>query len=1625
MEEKWRLFRLLLWKNYLIRKRHWKVPLFLQILLPVCTFLIMQKIRSLSFDRKNPENVKYYPIDTLTKESLESHNILLHYAPENNFTTALVKKTTQCLSIHPANVTGFPSEEEMLKNHYFDDRVGVYYAILAIIFKDDESSSRKYLDYTVRSSQDTPISLFGGGLQDYYHSFYARYCFLNAVPYVQTQMCIDEAFINISAPNPSISHKVFIQRMPTSRNGGRLHFDEGSRLIFSITAVGVFFVTLCLEASFSASEKYIGVNILMAQNGIKFHMNLCSWLVSGILYSLFYTTVITISITEAFDNPFLFHGNSFIIWLFLIFHTAHLIAFGMHIASYFSNFLTMMIIILILYGGASLFQGYLIDSFIYSIIPYLGIIFPNILLFRMFQEMNLYETLATGVQWSNMFRNADSSYSAAGSIGVMMLFSIIGTALHFFLCVHIYTIFPGKFGIQKHPFYFLQKKAKFYEELDKELEEFNYDNADGTPFEKTPSGIFAPTIQIRNIKKSYKKDLWNKNTQEALNGISIDIHKGQITTVLGHNGSGKTAMMSILAGLSSPTEGVVLIDGKSISDFYTTFSTDLSFCPQENMFFPYLTVIEQMEFFGTIKCLNKSVSQLKMLSFHVEKLLRKLKIYDKRNYFPEELPKNQQRRLCLGLNLITSNAKILLFDEPTSGMDAESKRDTWNMLLEMKCEKTILISTQDTEEADILSDKIAILHLGKLKSYGTPIFLKKLYGQGNIEITFSITSWCDTEIVRKELSEETELLRLEDETMVICVPYTDQLAESLDEIESKKRDLGVTAINVSLVTLEQVFLKVTKKEEDVDFSRPFVNLAYCSKDYELLLQTIYALFEKNFIRTRRSLSILLPIMLLPLISILLMTLNYSSLSETHESRSLNLGLYNNPQVMLSTTNETLRNKLKNFVDNSSGTTINIDPNLNLQNEILQFSEKDIAAFRNHLITAIEFNATAKSINANALYSETALFSIPIGVNIISNVMIKTLAGDDYNIHISDHPLPTLRDISELNSGVLTLLLICFLYPAVSLYVLHPAKELSSGVKHLQIMSGVSPITYWSTQFVFDLFVFFISVMLCLIGFRLMDLVIGLQCFQATELAVMALLLMLFAVNVLPLLYIFSFVKMSKTALVTLLSFLPMICIFVEIVNPGKVFQLIPYNSFFNAHISFLNVGIKNAHCRYLARHQSVQLIEIFCEEMDCVNGTCHKHIPYFGKYALFSYSRVTMDESVAYLSLTPFIYFAILALIELNLWQKVLTRFFNKNPIASNEEVDDQVREEKYSVEFEVNKLKSEKASKKDNKLLSDAIHEGENTFLLHELSKYYKSKPIVSDVSFSVKSGECFGLLGVNGAGKSTIFRILTGEELPNKGDMFLGEKDIFTEKREYLSKMGYCPQNTALIDSLNVRDHLRLFAFIRGVPKHQVDSKVEEWINRLNLSECASRPSATYSVGNKRCLSIAMAFIGQPDLVLLDEPTTGVDPASRKSLWNMIKSFLRSGQSVILTSQSMEECEALCNRLAIMSKGRLVCIGPTQKLKERFGHGYNIHIELNLERTQAETEAIKTDIENALNCELGDEHVGYMTFFVTNSETPWKTMYELMNGLKYKYPCIVDFTILSATLEQVFLRFAKADIH
>ncbi|KAK1339765.1 hypothetical protein QTO34_018321 [Cnephaeus nilssonii] len=259
----------------------------------------------------------------------------------------------------------------------------------------------------------------------------------------------------------------------------------------------------------------------------------------------------------------------------------------------------------------------------------------------------------------------------------------------------------------------------------------------------------------------------------------------------------------------------------------------------------------------------------------------------------------------------------------------------------------------------------------------------------------------------------------------------------------------------------------------------------------------------------------------------------------------------------------------------------------------------------------------------------------------------------------------------------------------------------------------------------------------------------------------------------------------------------------------------------------------------------------------------------------------------------------------------------------------------------------------------------------LNELTKIYSgtSSPAVDRLCVGVRPGECFGLLGVNGAGKTTTFKMLTGDTTVTSGDATVAGKSILTNISEVHQSMGYCPQFDAIDDLLTGREHLYLYARLRGVPAEEIE-RVANWsIQSLGLSLYGDRLAGTYSGGNKRKLSTAIALIGCPPLVLLDEPTTGMDPQARRMLWNTIMSIIREGRAVVLTShrqgirgagveqaggwesttphsslrpRSMEECEALCTRLAIMVKGTFQCLGTIQHLKYKFGDGYIVTMKI-----------------------------------------------------------------------------------
>ena len=184
----------------------------------------------------------------------------------------------------------------------------------------------------------------------------------------------------------------------------------------------------------------------------------------------------------------------------------------------------------------------------------------------------------------------------------------------------------------------------------------------------------------------------------------------------------------------------------------------------------------------------------------------------------------------------------------------------------------------------------------------------------------------------------------------------------------------------------------------------------------------------------------------------------------------------------------------------------------------------------------------------------------------------------------------------------------------------------------------------------------------------------------------------------------------------------------------------------------------------------------------------------------------------------------------------------------------------------------------------------------------------------------------------------MLTGDETPSRGQAEILGSQLTGSRRRFLSQVGYCPQFDSIIPQLTGRELLGLMARVRGVELGQVNREVERWTAFLGIQEYIDRESGSYSGGNKRKLNVAMAMVGEPPIIFLDEPSTGVDPVARRNLWKIIEKIQSAGQSVILTSHSMEECEALCDRLAIMVNGQFKCFGSVSHLKNKFAQGFTI---------------------------------------------------------------------------------------
>lgn len=223
------------------------------------------------------------------------------------------------------------------------------------------------------------------------------------------------------------------------------------------------------------------------------------------------------------------------------------------------------------------------------------------------------------------------------------------------------------------------------------------------------------------------------------------------------------------------------------------------------------------------------------------------------------------------------------------------------------------------------------------------------------------------------------------------------------------------------------------------------------------------------------------------------------------------------------------------------------------------------------------------------------------------------------------------------------------------------------------------------------------------------------------------------------------------------------------------------------------------------------------------------------------------------------------------------------------------------------------------------------NSIAVQNLTKQFGSFTAVDNISFDVKKGEIFGFLGANGAGKTTVMRMLCGLSFPTRGEATVAGFDLFREAEKIKKNIGYMSQKFSLYEDLTVKENIRFYGGIYGLTDMQIKSKTDFMLQQLGLSDKANTLVKSLPLGWRQKLSFSVAMVHQPQIVFLDEPTGGVDPVTRREFWTMIYEAAHTGTTVFVTTHYMDEAE-YCDRVSIMVDGRIDALGSPTELKGQF---------------------------------------------------------------------------------------------
>ncbi|XP_043490128.1 ABC transporter A family member 1-like isoform X1 [Polistes fuscatus] len=1196
-------------------------------------------------------------------------------------------------------------------------------------------------------------------------------------------------------------------------------------------------------------------------------------------------------------------------------------------------------------------------------------------------------------------------------------------------------------------------------------------------------------IRIVDLFKSYQK--CRKPEIKAVNGINLTIYEGQITAILGHNGAGKTTLFNILTGLTSPTAGTALIFGYDVRDSndMQVIRSMTGVCPQHDILFDLLTPREHLEFFAAVRCIPKS-----MIEYEVKKTLKDIDLVEKADTFAKYLSGGQKRKLSVGIAIIGDPKIIILDEptagvDPYSRRQMwsflQSRRHGKVILLttHFMDEADILADRKAVISKGRLRCCGSSLFLKNKFGIGYHLTLVL---EGNAR-EHAIARLVSSHVTKAEKA------RRHGRELSFILPHNSvenfaSLFSAIEhEIKTRSSRLGISSYGVSMTTLEEVFLHLEKDEETEctmdNLSKKMVrnralsrslSLQSKSTSYQSLqnegvivqndgqakgagdlpdgihndrnppvlglgldpikirpnfLQILYAMLRLRILRLFRNIQLLYFTIIAPLALIILGL--YINSIQTVEIKMQSLEL----------NSETYGNKTKILYVNN--TKVDITPLMDGMNQDVKHIDEYDGNFVSLLKSAphmAAFNINEYNfpkMNLTIVYNDTMQHSLPILVNVLLNTYYRLVVGKDDvpPIEVKTHPFQQTSQPQEFNVGIASSALFIgmdFVLLPITLAV-DMVYDREIKAKNQLRVNGLSFPMYFLSYFIV-LVGLMTFICLCIVGIIFLFDVPSLQ--EPPALITLGALLMLYCPSSILFStcwsYIFDKMDSAQSILPNIATFLGLIpfllVVILDMLGVGGT-------AAFALHVVF---SLLNTMYVPFAAVYYVDRVHLMCS----INAACH---------------HLTMSD---YLT-TEIILMAVGVLLHCPLWFFVLLLLdikksggnvsdLFKHFLRNGGSIGEEIMENSDIGDHEDSDVKNER--QRVFNLITSPSAQQPPVVLVQNLRKEYRQREAVScscctkreeettpqmqqkvavrNLSLAVEPGEVFGLLGHNGAGKTTTMKIIIAEEAATRGRVQIGGSNIHSHIEEAFRQMGYCPQHDAQWKNITVREHLECYAAIRGVPWGEINRIVDLYLSGLQIHEHADKQTQECSGGTRRKLSFAMAMVGGPKVVLMDEPSTGMDPRSKRFLWDTILASFQGGRGAILTTHSMEEADALCSRVGIMVKGELRCIGSTQHLKNLYGAGYTLEMKLlggDCTPTTPSSDrlsALKEFVAGLFPDATVEESFADRLVFAVPQHAVNSLAECFMQLEKAKQELdIEEYSFSQTTLEQVFLKFSHYD--